>query len=160
MHLCQECVCAWFCVYVSPCADMLVYVCPREKESSERPCKALCCSHGLLSGCPEVPLWLQGGCFVVVNWAGPGRAGVILGTACFPPLSHSVFCSFLLLLFFCIDISDLRSPQRREGVVFIARQKKKTALPFPLIFQPMGFVCVCVCVTSALHIILVSTQQL
>lgn len=33
---------------------------------------------------------------MVVNWAGPGRTGVILGKACFPPLALSVFRSFLL----------------------------------------------------------------
>lgn len=68
---------------------------------------------------------------MVVNWAGPARAGVILGKACFPPLSHSVCCSFLPLLFLRIDISDL--PREEEGAVFIARQKRKTALAFPLI---------------------------
>lgn len=33
-------------------------------------------------------------------------------------------------------------------MAFIARQKRKTALPFPFISQPMGFMFVCACVFS------------
>lgn len=109
--------------------------------SSFQPNKALCCSHGLLSGCPEVPLWLQGGCFVVVNWAGPGRAGVILGKACFPPLSHSVCRSFLPSLFLCIDISDLPGEEKVWCLLLVKRERQ----PCPFLSSPSLWVsCSCV----------------
>lgn len=122
---------------------MLVQIClcmcvPGRNEgascSSLQPNKALCCSHGLLSGCPEVPLWLQGGCFVVVNWAGPGRAGVILGKACFPPLSHSVCRSFLSS---SVLISQISPEKRRCGVYCSSKEKDSLALSSHL--QACGF---------------------
>lgn len=133
--------------------------------SSFQPNKARCWSHGLFSGCPEVPLWLQGGCFVVVNWAGPGRAGVILGKACFLPLSHSVLHSFLPLLFLCIDISGLPWEEKVWCLLLVKRERQRC--PF-LLSLAYGFrlcvgafyVCVCVCVLPVHQIILVSTQQL
>lgn len=146
---------------MSSCTDMLVYVCPRQKKrancSSFKPKKALCCFHGLLSGCPEVPLWLQGGCFVVVNWAGPGRAGVILGKACFPPLSYSVCRSFLPLLFLHIDISDLPREEKVWRLLLVKRERQHC--PFLLsLSQWVSCLCVRSCFLSALQIILVSTQ--
>lgn len=117
----------------------------REKgiSSSFKPSEALCCSHGLLRGCPEVPLWLQGGCFVVVNWAGPGRAGVILGKACFPPLSYSVRLSSLTLLL-CIDISDLPREEKVWCLLLVKRERQHC--PFLLsVSQWASCFGVCVC---------------
>lgn len=133
------------CTSVSSCTD--VYVCQRHGGkkaascSSFQPNKVLCCSHSLLSGCPEVPLWLQGGCFVVVNWAGPGRAGVILGKACFLPLSHSVCRSILALLFLCIDISDLPREEKVWCLLLVKRERQHC----PFLLSPslwVSFVCV------------------
>lgn len=92
--------------------------------SSFDPSEALCCSHGLLRGRPEVPLWLQGSCFVVVNWAGPGRSGVILGKACFPPLSCSV-CQSSLPLLLCIDISVLPGEEKVWCLLLVKRERQR-----------------------------------
>lgn len=95
---------------------------------------------------------------MVVNWAGPGRAGVILGKACFPSLFHSFAHSAL-----CIDISDL--PREVKVWCLLLVKKERQRYPF-LLSASLWVPCVCVdvgvclCVPSALQIILVSTQQL
>ncbi len=142
---------------------MLVYVCARQKKrvscSSFCPNKALSCSHGLLSGCPEVPLWLQGSCFVVVNWAVPGRAGVILGKAYFPPLFHSLRCS-LSLFSSSVLISQISPESKRCGVYCSSEKKDSAALSSypPCLWVSCLCAYVCVSIPSALQIILVSTQ--
>lgn len=78
---------------------------------------------------------------MVVNWAGPGRAGVILGKACFLPLSHSVFHSFLLLLCFCIDISNLPRGEKVWCSFLVKRERQ--LCPF-LLSPTVWLTCVCV----------------
>lgn len=146
MYVCRAAACSCFCA--SSQADILV-LCASKAEKKVAvplsiPCEALCCSHGLPRGCPEVPLWLQGGCFVVVNWAGPGRAGVILGKACFPPLSFPV-CQSSLPLLLCIDISDLPREEKVWCLLLVKRERQHC--PFLLsVSQWASCFGVCVCV--------------
>lgn len=109
--------------------------------SSFQPNNVVCFSHRLLSGCPEVSLRLQGGCFVVVNWAGPGRGGVILGKAYFLPCSSTDFHSFLTLLFLCIDIPDV---PREEKVCLLLVKTERQRWPF-LSSLTVWVLCVWVC---------------
>lgn len=65
--------------------------------------KALCCFHRLLSGCPYIPLWIQGSCFVVVIGLVLGKLVLFLKKACFFQFptqcfgSSSLFSSSVLI---------------------------------------------------------------
>lgn len=109
-----------------------------------------CCSHKLLSGCPEVPLWLRGGCFVVANWAGPRRADVILGKACFLPLSCSVCCYFLILPLYWY----LWSPSVEKVCRLLLIKRERQCRPFLLSFcRWVSCVCRCLfCISPPDHI--------
>lgn len=98
---------------------------------------------------------------MVVNWAGPGRAGVILGKACFLLFSHSFFPCFLLLLFLCIDISDL--PRVEKVWCLLLVKRKRQHWPFLLstsLWVSSAWVFVCVCSISPADHISLNTAAL
>lgn len=111
--------------------DMLVYVSKREKKRVVPLFRLSVAPTGCSVVVQRFLCGLQGGCFVVVNWAGPGRAGVILGKACFPPLFPLSLSLPLLVL--CIDISDLPRVEK-VWCLLLVKSERKTALAFPLIY--------------------------
>lgn len=154
-------MCTCFCV--STHTDALVYVCPKSKKkrvscSSFQANKAPCSSHGLLSGSKGSSVATRGlfcGCKLGQPWESwcYSRKGLFSSTF---PLS-------LLLIPFSVLISQISLEKRRCGVYCSSKAKDSAALSSYLIAYGVSvYECVskCVCVSSALQIILVSTQQL